>query len=186
MDQFLVRFNLPDFKKQMAGFNLDLQQRLTRAATNAAAQAFKKAVIARAPVLKTPDTRKKNPRIAGTLRRAIYVVRARNPAPGTVEYRVGWRKGKAQRAAKGGSRDAFYGRFLELGWMPRGPGRRIKGGVRRRALERARARGAGHREVKYPFLVPGFNAARQQAVDAFNARMQKRIDQWNHERGIPN
>lgn len=171
----IIKTNLPDFKKQLDALAYKFQRNYMLSATNAAAQQFKKAVVANAPILKKPDTRKKNPRLAGTLRRAIYVWRRRDPVAGTVMYSVSWRKGKAQRNAKGGSRDAFYGRFLELGWTPRGPGRRFEGGVRRRRLARERAIAAGARTVKLPFLVPGFQAAQSRALEAFNQKMEARL-----------
>lgn len=170
-----IRTDLPDFKKRLDTLAYRFQRNYTLSAANAAAQMFKKAVVANAPILKKPDTRKKNPRLAGTLRRAIYVWRRRDPVAGTVMYSVSWRKGKAQQNAKGGSRDAFYGRFLELGWTPRGPGRRFEGGVRRRRLARERAIAAGARTVKLPFLVPGFQAAQNQALDAFERKMEQRL-----------
>ena len=179
-----IRTNLPDFKSQLAKFVVKMQNNIVRAAVNAAAQAFKKAVIAAAPELKQPDKR----RVRGTLKRAIYVYRRRNPEAGTVEFLVSWRKGKKeQRVAlkrKGGTvivnRDAFYAGWLEAGWVPRGPGKALwrtaRGGQRTRALARQRERAAGAHVVRRPFLVPGFNAARDAALAAFSAKMQERID----------
>ena len=121
-DGIQVITNLPDFKRQMAAFSKNFEKNIVRSATNAAAQVFKKVVIAAAP------------RASGRLKRAIYIFRRRNPKAGTVEMLVSFRRGKKeQRVAvkrKRGTviinRDAFYGRFLEAGWHPRGPGSELR------------------------------------------------------------
>lgn len=169
-----VRTNLPDFKRQLSRFTDKVEKQIVGSAANAAAQVFKKAVIAATPVLRQADPR----RIAGTLQRAIYVFRRRSPASGTVSYRVSFRQGK--KTAKGG-RDAFYGRFLETGWVPRGPGKRLRGGARAKSAARGRAAKAGAKRIAYPFLLPGFQAAKDAALAAFNAKMQQRIDKANRE-----
>ncbi len=182
-DGFNIYTNLPDFKRQMIGFAQDLQNKIAGSGVNAAAQAFKKRAVAVAPELQRTDTRKKNPRTAGTLKRAMYVYRRRNPQAGTVLYSVSFRKGRKEQKRKGGSRDAFYGRFLELGWIPRGPGRRLRGGSRRRALERSRIlAGGGGKITKYKFLLPAFQQAQGEALAAFNRKMTDRINKASKER----
>lgn len=181
MIEVTVVSNLPDFKRQLARFSEKIEKKIVRSATNAAAQAFKKAVVSEAPVLKKPK-RGKDPRAPGTLRRAIYAYRKRNPQPGTVQFVVGFRKGKAQQQRKGGSRDAFYGRFLEVGWIPRGPGRSFRGGRRTKALQRERALAGGARKVQYPFIKPGFNKARGAALAAFKTRMTEGVAKASRER----
>lgn len=175
-DGVSVRINLPDFKKQMTDFTIDMERRVVRAATNAAAQEFKKSVIAKAPILKGFSKR----RVPGLLKKSIYVARSRSGSKkGQETYSVSFRKGRA-RGKKGGI-DAFYGTFLEAGWIPRGPGRRIRGGFRRKALERKRL---AHQKITgYAFLAPAFKEAGGRALNAFNARIEKRIAAENAKRG---
>lgn len=79
--------------------------------------------------------------------------------------------------------DPFYWRFLERGWVPRGPGQRFKGGPRRRKLERDRAIAAGAQEItKYRFLKPAFEAAGTRALDAFNKAVADGIAKENGSR----
>lgn len=165
-----VRTNLPEFKRQLSALGENMEKNIVRSAVNAAAQVFKKAVIA--------DAAKRT----GTLRQSIYVYRRRSPEPGTIKYSVSFRKGKKEQKRKGGSGDAFYGRFLELGWIPRGPGKRFAGGSRSKALQRKRAIAGGARRVSYPFLAPGFRSAKDAALAAFTAKMQERIAKANNER----
>lgn len=189
-----IRTNLPDFKAQLHAFNDRMQNNIMRSATNAAAQVFKKAVIAAAPEFHGIDRRKYNPRVPGTLKRAVYVYRHRNPARGTVEFAVSWRKGKEFQKVKGKkgtvtNKDAYYGVWLEYGWTPRGPGKaawraaqvgtkgRFAGRVQaRRAQERARFT-AIRGTVSRPFLIPGFNAARGAALAAFTTKLEERLRQ---------
>ena len=66
--------------------------------------------------------------------------------------------------------DAYYGRFLERGWIPRGPGQQIRGGRRRAALERRRLLAAGAQRVKKPYIAPAFRIVKDQALKAFYAK----------------
>src|SRR5262245_17861771 len=164
-----VIFNLRDFKAELDKFKVDFQAKTIRSATNAAAQVFKRAVIEKAPILLGFQ----NPRrVPGTLKRAIYVKRTRDSRPGKEHYLISFRKGK--KATKG--RDAFYGAFLEAGWIPRGPGKKIKGGNRSRALQRKRLLAGGKRKItEYRFIMPAFQQVRQQALAAFEKRLDDRI-----------
>lgn len=165
-DTITVKTNLPDFKRQMAEFGLAFQQRAVRAASNAAAQVFKKLVIQKAP----EDT--------GLLRRSIYVARSRSRSTkGKEVYAVSFRKGK--RAAKKGV-DAFYGKFLEAGWVPR-TAKDLKGGGRRVAALR-RARGAGRKITAFAFLKPAFDAGKESALGAFNNKMEAFIKKESDKR----
>lgn len=163
-----VKHNLPDFKAQLKRFGVDFERRTVRSATLAAANVFKKLVIAEAPVLKKPDRR----RVAGTLKKSIYVVRSKKSTRGAERYVVGFRKGR--KAAKTG-RDAFYGRFLELGWIPRGPGAKLRGGVRSRKLQRSRNLAGGATKRQFPFIQPGFQRGKSAALNAFTKRIATRI-----------
>lgn len=164
-----IKHNLPDFKAQMKRFGVDFERRTVRSATLASANVFKKLAIAEAPILKNPDAR----RVAGTLKKSIYVVRSKRSTRGAERYTVGFRKGR--KAGKTG-RDAFYGRFLELGWVPRGPGKKLRGGVRSRALQRSRnlAGGAG-KITQYKFITPAFNRGKSAALATFTKRISLRI-----------
>ena len=173
-----VRTNLPDFKLQLARFSADFQRKTVKSALSAAAAVYKKLAVAKAPVLNafTPK-RKKDPRIPGNLRKAIYSTRSRSKSRAGVEtYFVSFRRG-----LKGEKRDAFYGRFLELGWQPRGPGHKLRGGDKSRALQRARNFAAGAKRYRYAFLEPAFQQGGAAAIRAFTIRIEKRIAQENQK-----
>ena len=177
MSDIKIITNLPDFISQLSKFSDDLRRKVFRAGTSAAAAIFVKAARAKAPILKRFDTRKKNPRIVGNLRKNIYQYRSRETTPGKWVFKVSFRKGKKAAIQK---RDAFYGKFLEAGWLPRGPGKRIRGGSRTKNLIRSRA--TENKITKYRFLMPAFAAQKLNALNAFTARVQKRIDLENSKR----
>lgn len=162
-----VRTNLPDFRRQLAEVDRKTRTKVVRAALRAAGSIFRKHVRTAAPVLKRPEQH----RVAGALKAAIYVGRARRSAPGNERFFVAVRSGK--KYAKKGKGDPFYWRFLEAGWIPRGPGQKLKGGERSRALQRKRLRASGAKTVRYPFFEPGFKSGGQEALNAFNARMDR-------------
>lgn len=172
MNDIEFRTNLPDFRAQLRAIGNDFQRRAVRSATGAAATVFKQIVIARAPVLK-PENRRVG-RITGTLKRNVIVTRSRRLSGNGVEvYTVTVREGKKSKFV-----DAFYWRFLEGGWIPRGPGKRIFGGKRRRAIERKRL---GSGRVEYPFIAPAFAAGHDAALAAFNARIAKKIHEYSRD-----
>lgn len=78
--------------------------------------------------------------------------------------------------------DPFYWRFLEGGWIPRGPGNKFKGGERTRAILRARALAGGASRVNHPFLQPAFTFAENAALDTALEFMTRAIDMVNNER----
>lgn len=164
-DTIVVRTNLPDFRRQLAGLGDRMQKNVVRSAARAAAAVYRDAARQVAPLLRVPDKR----RMPGALRRSIYSG-TRRGSPGVVEAFVGVRGkrtvGRGQRVI-----DAFYGRFLEFGWIPRGPGQRFRGGTRTRALLRERALKAGATRQRHPFLEPAFRRASGAALQAFNERM---------------
>lgn len=208
-DAFTIKTNIPDFKRQLTNFKTKLEKTIVAGATAKGAQVFKKYIRKEAPVAKAGTTHK-GQAPPGTLKASIYTYRHRNPQSGTIEYSISFRKGKDQqrvsvrraigKRVKGQkrqigrvviNRDAFYGRFLELGWFPRKPGQALgrpqgargshfrKLGVRRRAEERARNAAAGARFIRIPFIEPGFNKATNEVLNVFELEMQKRIDQAN-------
>lgn len=161
---FNVTVNASQFREKLNQFKKELQIEGVDKALRAAARIFRNAVVARAPVLKTPT----KTRASGTLQRAIYAKRSQRSTLGARRYFIGIRQGS--RMAKKG-KDAFYWRFLEAGWMPRGPGRRLKGGTRFRNLQRKRNLAAGAKQVKYPFIAPAFQAVKGEVETKFNSVM---------------
>lgn len=178
-DGIALRFNLPAFKAQLKALGVDLERKIVRSGVAAAAMVFRKQVIALAPVLKAP----KKGRVPGLLKKAVYTKRSRDSKNGLEHYFVGIRQGKAAQKRKGGSLDAFYWRWVEQGHLARGPGSGLKGGKRSRSLQRARLTASGAGSIPaYPFLRPAFNRGQREALDAFNARIQARIDKENAKR----
>lgn len=176
-DGIEVKADIPDFKRQLDAFGRDFELKTIRAATAAAGQVYKKAVIALVPVLvpragNDGPSNRQGKRIAGQLKRSIYLVRAKDSTTGRIHYVVSFRKGKA-----GQDSDTFYGRFLERGWIPRG--KRAVGGRRARAL---RQRNEAHNKItKYAFIVPAFKNVGNAALDVFNRIITERIEKENRE-----
>lgn len=175
MNEVEVRTNLPEYSAKLRAFGKDFERRTVRSATAKAAGVFKRLAIAKAPV-KT-----------GRLKRAMYVKRSKRSTSGAEHYFISFRQGKRFQALKrkGGSinLDAYYGRFLEGGWMPRGPGAKLRGGRRSVALQRSRNRAAGAAEITaYRFLRPAFASGRTEALRVFYARIQSAIDKENQKR----
>lgn len=166
-----VKINIPDFKAQLEAFGIDFERKTVRSAALAAAQVFKKRAIADAPVLSAPSKR----RIIGVLKRSIYVAHSKLTTPGIERYVVSFKKSKRA----GG--DPFYGSFLERGWVPQGRGHKLRGGTKFKALQRKRLTEAGAQITKYRFLQPAFDQGKKPALDAFNKRIQDRIDKENQK-----
>ena len=175
-----IRTNLPDFRKQLQKIGQDMQRRAVRNALAAMGRIFKAAAQVEAPVLKAPTRGSKATRVKGALKRNIIVKRSKYQARGAERYFVGVRSGKTAVARGGG--DPFYWRFLEAGWIPRGPGRALRGGNRSRALQRSRLRSAGTTAVKYPFLQPAFDANQQRAIKAFEAAIDRAVVRYNRQK----
>lgn len=169
-DGFELKVDIPDFRRQIRQLGDRMERRIVRGAIRDAAKVFREAAAQRAPVLREPDSR----RIPGTLRRAIAILNPRRGGQrGTVRLVVSVRS--ATKARLGGARDPFYWRFLEAGWVPRGPGQRLRGGSRSRQAQRARAAAGGARRFQYPFLEPAFRQSGSAALAAFTRGMEKRI-----------
>jgi hypothetical protein len=176
-DEIKVTMRLPDFKRQLDEFSKIFQDRIVRYAVAGAGGVFKRAAIALAPVLHSPSKRRQ----AGVLKRSIYLAfnRARSRKGIVVAYVLSFKK----RRQSGG--DPFYGRFLEAGWLPRGPGKRIAGGTKRKALERTRLKAGGHRFIdKFRFLQPAFRQNQTEALNVFSKRMEQRIAQATNRTGV--
>lgn len=157
-DAVRVVTNLPDFQRDLAALGQRVQRRVATRAARAAGRVFREAAKALAP------------RRTGALARGLYVGRSRRSTRSTLVFTVGVRSGK--RAGKRG--DPFYWRFLEGGWIPSG-GKRRRGGLRSRALQRERALAAGARRVSHPFLDPAFRQRGAQALAEFNRVMTQGI-----------
>lgn len=169
-DGFKLTVDLPDFRRQIRQLGDRVEKRVVRGAMRDAAKVFRAAAVQRAPVLQQPDSR----RMAGTLRRAIAIISPRRGGKrGTVRLLVSVRA--ATKARVGGPRDPFYWRWLEGGWMPRGPGQKLRGGSERRRLRRRYLLARGARRVQYPFLEPAFRQSGSAALAAFTRGMEKRI-----------
>ncbi len=174
MAEVEVRSNLPELKRHLDRIGREMSSKVVRAATAAAARIFRKYAQQFAPVLKPQNARKD--RVAGQLKRNLFIRRSRDSTSGREHYFIGFRRGKA--AGKKG-RDAFYGLFLEGGWTPRGPGKRLRGGRRTKAL--ARATGAG-KKAEYPFLAPAFTRGKTEALNRFFFIADRRIQKISQEK----
>lgn len=171
-DKITVKTNLPDFRRQLAALGTRMERRTVARAAREAAGVLREASRAEAPVLRKPDKR----RVAGALKRGIYVAQQRTRDRGLVHFFVGVR---SRRVVRGKALDPFYARFLEFGWVRRGGGERLRGGRRRRGLERSRAVAGGARRFQRPFLAPAFRKASGRALSAFNARMERELRNEN-------
>ena len=162
-DSLAVKVNLPDFSRQLREVSARVERLGVAAGLRAAGRVFRDEARSLAPVLREPDRR----RIAGALRRSIVLWKTRSPR-GIVSYRVGV---AAKRVVRGRTIDPFYWRFLEDGWIPRGPGRKLRGGKRSTRLQRERLIAGGAQRSQYPFLAPAFARKGTAALAAFNERL---------------
>lgn len=160
-----VRVDLRDFRRQLREVGDRVERRAVSQGLRDASRVFRDQARAGAPRLKSRDAR----RIPGTLARAIAIVRQRRVPRGVVGYRVTVRS--ASKARLGTARDPFYWRWLEGGWIPRGPGRRLRGGA---DSKRSQRQGAGGR-VAYPFLAPAFRSGGGAALAAFERGVERRL-----------
>lgn len=173
MAEVEVTSNLPELKSHLDRIGKEFAGRVMRNATAAAARVFRTRAANLAPVLQKPAPR----RTAGTLRRAMVIKRSKDRTSGREHYFVGFRRGRD--AAKKG-RDAFYGYFLEAGWKPRGPGKKLRGGNRSRALQRRSS--AGQEIMQYRFLRPAFESGKSEALAKFFAAADKNIARLSAQR----
>jgi hypothetical protein len=164
-DQITVRVNLPDFRRQLQEIGDRMEKRVVRGALRDASRVFQRAAKQRAPVLRKPDPR----RVPGRLRESIVVASVRGPR-GVIRFRVVPRARKATRR-RGKADLPFYWVWLEGGWIPRGPGRRLRGGQSRKREIRA----SSGRTYRYPFLAPAFQGAQGAALAAYSSSFERRI-----------
>jgi hypothetical protein len=175
----VFRSNLPEFTRQLRQIKQEFRSKVVRSANVASGGVLRAAVKAQIGQGDSPRSR------TGTLRASVYLKRSRRSTSGAERHYVGVRGRAVQRKRKGQSVSvggAFYWRFLEGGWYPRGPGRGLRGGNRSRAAQRERSAAAGARFVKRPFIQPAFERARGTAVDAFFNRMAREVTKLNAKR----
>ncbi|MEN9807761.1 MAG: hypothetical protein RL756_2281 [Pseudomonadota bacterium] len=177
MSGIVVRDNLPDFKRQLDRVGNELQTKSVRSAMGGKGMAgvVRDAIKTAAGLPKSPKATA--PR-TGNLAAAAYQLRNRRTSTrGAERWLVGIRQGRKEITNKktGKKRtlpDAFYARFLEFGWIPRGRGNRIRGGKRRKALERDRL---SDKKVSYPFFGNAFRGVQSRALDAFIRVMTREV-----------
>jgi len=187
-DGVTIRFDIRDFKVQLDKFERKVQNQIGRRALTKGAKVFRHLVQQRAPVLET-GTRQ---RIPGLLRRQVGILKSKFAAKGELLYNVGVRRKrqsrsavkrlKAKRKAAGRATQAFYWYFLEAGWAPRRPGQALRGGVRRKTLQRQINRAGGARFIEpteHQFIKPAFEAGKASAFLAITREMDKAIDEEN-------
>ncbi len=174
-----VKSNLPEFSAALKTIREDMQQKAVATATRAAATVFLKTARQNAPRLQEP----RKGRVAGMLARALYVSKSKRVrGQGAVRYFIAVRGGSSRRVNRksGTVTDAFYWRWQEAGWIPRGPGQKIRGGRRTQALTRSRLQGK-----KIPgrwFIRDAFKSQQQAAIDAFYARLDAAIRRYNAQK----
>ena len=183
-DGVTVKVNIADFRRDLAALGQRFERVAVAQGVRAAARVFADLAKRAAPRLDRPISTPKKQRVPGALARSIRVIRSRKARrrDGKVGVFVGF---VARRGEIKTPRDAFYGRFLELGWYPRGPGRKLGGGVRLRALQRRRNAAAGATRARREFLEPAFQRGQAAAIAAFNARIEAAIASVNARRGAP-
>lgn len=163
-----IRTNLPEFKAKLNQISADMQKRSMRSATRAAATVISKIAKQEAPIRQTRKVVKGQIIQPGTLKAAIGVVSKRAPR-GTSLMMVIPRSGRKARKVKGAKLDAYYWAWVEQGHVIG----RVRGGKRTKALQRERAKAAGHRTRPNPYLRRAFNRGQGQAVDAFYKQLDK-------------
>lgn len=168
--------NLPEFKAQMDALKDDLSNKTLRAATNAAAQVYGKAVRLSIAAKTTERT--------GVLSRSVFVARTRRGVGrGVARYYVSIRGGKIARTVKRGRMaglrlDAFYWKWVEAGHTKRQASGPIRGGRRSKALQRSRLRASGGYVPGRWFVRDAFPGATARALDVFYRRMGEGIAKY--------
>lgn len=181
-DEVIVRSNLPDFKRDLENFGIDMAQKITGRAARAGITKLKDAVIAEAP------------RRTGRLRAAVYVKsNKKETTAGQWAYGIRIRSGKREQTRRANKQqrefkfktvnlDAFYWYYLEKGWIPRGPGNPIGGGKRVRKIRRANLLSHGGANFKrFPFIKPAFQKTRDPALQEIIRLIDERIKRENRK-----
>lgn len=163
---------LPEFSARLRGLGADMERKVVRAGALAAGVIFRNAARNNAPSLKLGSKRKD--RTPGALKKSIYATRSKSKSrPGLESIVVAARSGS--KTNKKGVATAFYWRWVEDGHVARGPGGKLKGGNRSREVQRARLKQAGKFVPGVGFFKRAFADRQDQAVTAFNKRVEARI-----------
>lgn len=173
--EFIRLKGVDDLKLALRDLDRSMRRKVLKAALRSAARVIQSDAKSRAPVLQMPTPR----RVPGTVKRSI-VVRASKLArrKNMLGVYVTVKASKA-RVKKDGRQDPFYFRFLEEGWIPRGPGRGLRGSDRKKRAVRAQDTG---RKVQRPFLGPALQAKSQAAVQAFEREVLPAIAKYNRRK----
>jgi HK97 gp10 family phage protein len=173
-----VKINVAEFTKQMRELGSKIQKRIARRAVNAGAKVLVEIARQRAPVLKAAT---KN-RVPGALKKNIITLRSRFQPPNAVLYNVGVRTLKTLRTKSNVKRlgfkragDPFYWYILEHGWVPRGPGNKLRGGERSRQLQRRRLIAGGAKVKQFPYFAPAFSSGKERALQAILVEFEKSL-----------
>lgn len=162
---------LPEFSSRLRALGSDAQK-IVRAGALAAGVVFRNDARQNAPSLKLGSKRKD--RVPGALRKSIYATRSKSKSkPGMEVIVVAARAGS--KTTKKGVATAFYWRWVEDGHVARGPGGKLKGGNRLRAIQRSRLKSAGKFVPGVAYLRRAFQGKQDQAITAFNKRIEARI-----------
>jgi hypothetical protein len=177
MSDLIVRTNIRDFTVDLRALGDRITKRVARNAVAAAARVILPIARRRAPSLKNPKEKR---RVPGTLKAGIYVQRVKR-IDGGLSAGISVRSPRSARFTKRfGLQFPFYWRFLEGGWIPRGPGRRLKGGDRRKREQRSASTG-GRRQ--FPFLAPALQEGGPAALRKFEEIMAKGIAREQAKQG---
>lgn len=167
------KVDLADFNRQLSELKAEFQRNAVKLGVAAAGRAFRDIARTRAPILDR-SRGGKSARVSGALRKNIYSGIPRGQTPGQVRAIVSVRAGR--KSQRGKAENPFYWGFLEGGWIPRGPGNRLRGGRRTKALARERN---AISKIAYPFMRPAFESGKSQAVAAFEKRIAAAIAKFS-------
>lgn len=168
---------IPEFSARLRALSMDMQQKVVRSGAMAAAVVFRNQARANAPTGR--NTRGHSP---GNLKKSVVAGRAKTRSkPGEEVYTVVVRAGKK----KGNKSTAYYWRWVEAGHLVRTAGQKLKGGDKRRALERQRLKSAGAKFVPpSAFIQRAFQSKQSEAIAAFNKRIEARIQKAQKELNV--
>lgn len=169
---FSVRHNLPDFTKTLSEIRYKMGRKAVRYATSGAGQVLRDRSRGLAPIGTLASNRGYGHHVPGLLKRSIILWRSKRISSRTTEgYSVGVKGGKAK-TKKGLSRDAYYWRWVEQGHLARGPGGKITGGNKTRALKRKRLLSSGASFTPGVwYLRDGLRVGSRAAVEEFSRRL---------------
>lgn len=173
--------NLPDFSRQLKALGVDLQTKIIRSGVRAALTVFRRAVLAAVPVHKGRYPNTKYQQVPGTLKRSIYIARSKRSSTPGVEY--GIVRPRSGQKSQASLTNAYYWRWVEEGHLIRRAGQKLRGGVRRRALERSRLNSSGAARTRaFFFMKTSFDRNVEKATDAFSKRVNSGIEKANRAR----